>query len=69
MGGTIKMADYITVDEHTSMIIAGILKYSFEGINWEFYRLTLSEQVLIGNQINFDIIKKVCYEQLNRYKE
>lgn len=46
------------LDLHTLNIIAGLMKYSFDPIQWDFNRLSDTEKIIIGNQINLDIIKK-----------
>lgn len=45
-----------TVSE-VNAVIANILHYSLDGVDYDFKRLTRSEQLIIGNQEMLDKIK------------
>lgn len=46
------------MDEHTMTILLCLMKHRFEEVRNQFYALTVTEQMLIGNEVNFNIIRK-----------
>lgn len=40
-----------------NIVIAKLLRYSFEGIDWDFNRLTLTEKRIVKSQAALDEIK------------
>lgn len=40
-----------------NIIIAKLLRYSFDGVDWDFNRLTETEKAIIGNQAALDEIR------------
>lgn len=54
------------MDEHTSQIVAALLQYSFEGVDWDFNGLSKTEKDIVGNQVNLDILKKFVTDQAKK---
>lgn len=52
------------MNEKTKKIIAGLLQYSMEGIDWNFDHSTVAEKSIIGNQEELDIVKNWVMLQL-----
>lgn len=48
------------MDEHSKVVVSGLLMYSFESIDWDFDRLTDAEKQIIGNQVQLDVLHKFC---------
>lgn len=42
-----------------NLTIAKLLQYSFEGVDWEFDRLTKTEREIIGDQDALNEIKRI----------
>ena len=57
------------VDQHTILTLLALAKNRFQEVNWEFSLLSVSEQVIVGNQINLNIIKKYSHEGEEKCKQ
>lgn len=54
------------MDDHTTKVVAGLMMYTFEGVNWEFERLSFSEKQIIGNQVQLDIIRRFVDKEFEK---
>ena len=54
------------MDDHTTKVIAGLMMYSFEGVDWDFERLSFSEKQIVGNQIQLDIIRRFVNKEFEK---
>ena len=54
------------MDDHTRVVVAGLMMYSFEGVEWDFERLNASEKQIVGNQVQLDIIRKFCNKEFEK---
>ena len=61
----INEAEYqVTKEEHIiNIIIARLLGYTFDPIDWNFDKCTEKEKAIIGNQESLDEIKKLVDEE------
>lgn len=45
-----------------ALIVANLLRYSMEPIEWKFADLTEEEKIIVGSQANLDLVRKFAEE-------
>ena len=48
------------MNEELKKVIVGLLKYSMEGVEWQFSSLTQSEKEIVGNQETLNRLIEFC---------
>ena len=54
------------MDDHSLKVVAGLLMYYCDGADWKFERLNSSEQRIIGNQVQLDILRRFVNKEFEK---